>query len=233
MRMRPSSAMGTRSAVEVSGEETVLVEGVGVGLGVEWVGWRWDADMKPKEARGLRWVEGSSPGSFFTDFRTSRTAVLEIWKGLENWVYDFCFKGSEVVAWEDGDCLGASRVLKMPSRDGFQEFGLGGVGDASEDMPLNKSSSISIADFFDLRISAKEGLSPSFVAELCCLVVGGFDDFGGAGAGDGIEKVCCSFGAAWKVGGGGRAIGSGFLSSPGFPHFPNSSGAGRNRLGLS
>ena len=131
--------------------------------------------MKPKEVRGLRWVEGSAPGSSFTDFKMSRTVVLESWKGLENWVYDFGFRGSDVGAWEDGDCLGASRVLKMPSRDGFQGDGLGGAGGASEDMPLNKSSSISIADLFDLRISAK-GLSPSFAVELCCLAIGGFNN---------------------------------------------------------
>jgi len=184
--------------------------------------------MKPKEGRGLRGSVSCWAGVDLIDFRISVTDVLETRKGLENWVYDFGLRGSEGDVWDNGDCLGASRLLKMPSRDGFQGVGLGGAGAASEGIPLNKSSSMSTADFFDLRISAY-GLSPSFAAELCCFIIDGFDDLEEGAAGR--EKVCCSFGAVRKVGGG-RTLGSGFLSGPGFAHLPNSSGAGRNRFGL-
>jgi hypothetical protein len=75
-------------------------------------------------------------------------------------------------------------------------------------------------------MSAK-GLSPSFEAELCCFVVGGFGGFGGTGC---REKTSCSFDADWKMGGG--RGGAFAFNCPGLPHLPNSSGAGRNRFGL-
>ena len=111
----------------------------------------------------------------------------------------------------------------MPSREGFQGVGSGG---SSAGMSLNKSSSISIADLFEFRMSSK-GLSPNFEAELCCFVVGGFGGFGGTGC---REKISCSFDVDWKMGGARR--GAFAFNCPGLPHFPNSSGAGRNRFGL-
>jgi hypothetical protein len=117
--------------------------------------------------------------------------------------------------------------LNIPSRDGFQGAGSGG---SSATMSLNKSSSISVADCFDLRMSVN-GFRPSFEAELCCLVVCGFGGFGGTGRVGCRAKKSSSLDADWNIGGRGRGGALGF-NCPGFAHFPNSSGAGRNRFGL-
>ena len=149
-------------------------------------------------------------------------------------MYDFGLSGPED-ACELGDGLGTPRLLNTPSRERFQGVGFGGAGDSSEEgIPLNKSSSMFMAELFELRTSTA-GLRADFEAlELRGPVAAVPGGCGRTGWRCFRENTCCSLGADGNGGEGeGRTSESGFLKSPRFPHFPNSSGAGRNRFGLA